>query len=461
MLQMNKVDFSRTKRVLRKEVDALSKKVDNLEKLTLRLSAVDNGNFGGCQSVSSDDRQGHIGMQQLERLCIEGRTSARLYECLCRICPVPRHDEHTAYIRLEPERSDNITERNRPETECDMAIKSTIREGKALIWLKVRSSMTEAVRVQPTGGDNNQSKLLPTTAALMPSKSNGNNPRKRRASSPESRASKAPKTSSQSVRRRSDPAPSSRDNIPSDGIQVCPEYLAQHDETDHAVMKMVDSSGCDHRVYYLPSDKRPCDSDNPISLSTLLDPQYWAGRECQPEYRYGKLDKLRLARLIAEAVLRFDLHDSDPHCPWDRDSVIFYRSSAKKPEPFLEVRIKKADPTLEPNTVGDHRLSLSSRRMVLLNLGVILIQLGLSEPQTLSWWTHSAGLKESREFILKMALETTSNMHRSYSDAVRHCATLFDSQEGKDLEEQSFQESYYISIVQPLKELEEFLESCQ
>jgi hypothetical protein len=89
-------------------------------------------------------------------------------------------------------------------------------------------------------------------------------------------------------------------------IELCPGFLTQDDMTTHAVMKMVDSGGFDHSMYCLARDERSAYGPQTMTLEEFLQ---------EKKYRTlikRRYSKLRLARLIAEAVLRFDVRDSDP-----------------------------------------------------------------------------------------------------------------------------------------------------
>ncbi|GKT49618.1 uncharacterized protein ColSpa_09799 [Colletotrichum spaethianum] len=248
----------------------------------------------------------------------------------------------------------------------------------------------------------------------------------------------------QSARRISAPAPPASLNRE---VQVCPEALSQHDTPDSLVMNMVDDCGTDHDLFCLPKDERPVSGDKsgkPITLSDILGS------------RHSKFWIIRISRLIAEAVLRFDLKDSDPS---PESSVVFYKSAEHDLTPFLERVIKK--PTALSYAVDDDEHSSRPRSALLLNLAQILLQLGLiglPTPEKLRGIPQNDG--ERRSYISEKALSTCSNMGDAYSRVILSCVE-FSTWETHMYGDEKFKEQYYRSIVKPLKGMEEALLSCQ
>lgn len=101
------------------------------------------------------------------------------------------------------------------------------------------------------------------------------------------------------------------DMSPRISVQFCPEYRAQHEEAELLVMQMVHASSAFHKFYFLPADERPPANYEPVSLhKMLLQPH---GR-IVPTGNTPILWKVQVARLIAEAALKFDWLET--RCRW-------------------------------------------------------------------------------------------------------------------------------------------------
>ena len=470
-------------RILQNVQDTLNKIVDLFEQLKSRRP-------------QRRDTRPEVPDQQLQRLSLEGLAASRLYQCLCRACPVEDHEKHTAFLGLESGSGavDN-------QTEHHMAIES--RMGNTLIWLRVVSVMSRA---------SNQRE--PAGAAGPPL-----------LTEPETRGGKGQLSEDYALhppskvqKRETDHTATSRRyaNLISDRptdhhyrriqdhsamqIQVCPEYLAQHND-DLLVMQIGDVSSICHRIYFLPKDKQPLKPCESISLAKMLQARRvpekilkrsrMASRETQ-----GMLWIVRVARLVSEAILRFDWRDS--RCRWKSDNVIFYTPSqdcVAEHGPFLKVNLESTrghhsgGTTTTSTTANDNSSAIDNDRTpvmitngdghekALLNLGFILLQLGLFEPIEAS--LEIMGEEDCREYILhhttpgKLAEFIITG--DEYINVVRRCANFFSpiiptlssdsttlshggqtvaSKEKYSVSEEIFRKEYYRSIISPLRKLE-------
>ncbi|KAK1981903.1 hypothetical protein LZ30DRAFT_718924 [Colletotrichum cereale] len=214
-------------------------------------------------------------------------------------------------------------------------------------------------------------------------------------------------------------------------------------------MKMTDDSGYIHDVFYLPKEKRPIHDtklSDPVSLSDILG-------KGQLKHQYDKLCSkrlsiIRVSRLIAEAVLRFDLRDRDPS---PEDSVVFYISPENDLAPFLERVITK--PKMPSAAVDDEDSSSRQRSLQLLKLGEILLQLGLPKSQRM----RSPPLEPNgrRIFIKSAVSDVRANMETTFSNVIISCVNFSARYEDESKWcEESFNKRFYRHIVQPLKDIE-------
>lgn len=415
--------------------------------------------------------------QVMEKLTTEARASSNLKQCLCRACPEHCHTHHTAYLSLEPDTPhvspEQLTENNHrivlagsSEATWHMAFKSTIAKMDTLIWLKVvstvvvetssSSSSPRSVVQLPSRNDFHDSAILNTQTTEREDPEyvpDYDEPRKRRASStPLEPPCKLQMTKPGQGRRMTD----SGLHLPS-GIEVCPEYLMQHDTAECAIIKMTDSSGCDYRIYYLPQAKRSAYGARAkdITLRQVLNNRH----DKKYKRSWNLLWIVRLARLVAEAVVRFDLRNSDT--PPD-ESIVFYGVDKKDSDwflsPFLEVKIKKPKtPTSSLEAVRGtdlHQPPAPERHHVLLNLGLILLQLGTKRDTKLE--KPPAGPDDIQNYISLNANKTATGVHQKYADAVQNCAWFFGNQ--KAMEETVFRDKFFKKILQPLKYCETIID---
>lgn len=446
-----------TKKDLGESLKALEESLDGFANAALQL--IEEYSPPDTTSRPSYKGREDVEPNELEKLSIEGRVSAMLYQCLRRACPEQCRSLHIAYLSLEPEKpsdssSSSDTDLALIRWQCHMAFKSNISKKRSLIWFKVVSADAADLAHPDPVSNAEESRTEGVIDLALPMDSGNSNPKKRRAlSTPSKPAPKARKTQAgQSARRVSDPAPPSGPNTPS-RLAVCLSSLAQYN-LDTLVMNMVDDSGYSHSIFNLPKDKRPKSDTNvgePVRLSDILGKR-------QLKHHYDRLCNerlsiLRLSRLIAEAVLRFDLQDCDPS---PEDSVVFYMCPQNGLAPFLEKVIEK--PKQSSIAVEDEDNHSERRTLQLLKLGEILLQLGLPRSQRM----RSPPLDPNgrRSFIKSAVPGVRSNMDKKYSDVIISCVNLSALQSNREFEEK-FQERYYESIVQPLRDLERGLLSLR
>ncbi|KAI8956057.1 hypothetical protein F4801DRAFT_525208 [Xylaria longipes] len=416
----------------------------------------------------------------LEKLSTDAQASSHLKQCLCRMCPKGCHDSHTAYLSLEPNNVDVTPNDLAGERlsignegaanikwQCHMAFKSTVTKKDTLIWLKVVSkiNISPPPPIMPSSArpptDTTTESIEPPLNVKSTNAISDQPSRKRKASPmPSEPVAKAQKTGPWDSPRHTDPALHLTSSI-----ELCPEFLTQHDMTKHAVMKMVDSGGVDHSMYYLAQEERSAYGLKNITLDELL-----ANRQ-QPKYRplmASRYSKLRLARLIAEAVLRFDLRDSDPAAVKNifvhglgvkGAGGIAYQSlfadDVNLPSLFLAITLKKQQEQASPSTSllikpdeGSGK-DTARREQVLVDLGMILLRIGVDCDNQLDLRIDQVpvDLDERRRFISASA--ACIQLNSLYIEAVQNCALFLESD--AVMTDEVFRDKFFCGIVQPLK----------
>lgn len=410
----------------------------------------------------------------LSKLSAESYASSHLKRFLCLACPQQCHGCHTAYLSLEPkdpspspalaaEKPLQPGSKATYEATFHIAFKSTISKEPRLIWLKVLSNLflktasQLSPNVQLPGNDRFENPaVLGTQTETNPSLSFSASPtsKKRRASSslPEPAHKLLKQGSSQ---------PEPQGDLNSErqsGIEICPEYLTWSKQLDseHAIIKMSDSTVGDHQMFYLARSTYR-EGAKSISLGDAIKHKLHQ-RSKVPSGTL--LWVAQTARLVAEAVVRFDLRDNDGTL---EESIVFHKSGPIKLDyltsPSLEVKLKRAIMSPSNRAVIDsdrqQQWRWEPRRHVLLNLGVVLVQLGTHRDDAHDLEIPPNGPEAKRSFIMSHATKTQTGVSKEYACAVRGCALLSSNSEVAGAEE--FLESFLKMVVQPLRHCEEIL----
>lgn len=162
--------------------------------------------------------------------------------------------------------------------------------------------------------------------------------------------------------------------------------------------------------------------------------------------------RLRNARLIAEAVLRFELFEqSDLKL---HKHIVYYRLSTALLEPFLTVTIpKNSQPSRRLSAAGESQQGIRVKWMqeLLVELGVVLLFLGLS-PKDMPLENWSFSTERGRLCIEEEASRT--EMGINYFKVLVSCANFFQNEQEMPCSVADFREKYFEKIVQPLQDAE-------
>ncbi|KAI1122405.1 hypothetical protein F5Y10DRAFT_254073 [Nemania abortiva] len=396
---------------------------------------------------------------ELKKLLVEGQASARFYHYLSQCCPIPH--SHTAIMSLKSEMIDDISADENTstpmQTECYLAIKSTAGEDTGLIWLKVVSMMMWGQPIMTEADMRTRNGTSPTPIAESRNSRSG---KRQRSLNPESLDDSPPLKAAKTyagqsmIRFASDSDADVSFAYPVREVRVCPACLAPCNGTSKMPGRPVmqigpsDDNMRQHQIFYLPADKRPPQTSNRMTLSEVLDERR------KRQYVCGKKKWIaRVARLVAESVLRFDWRDARRGLRIE--NLIFYESRPEAFEPFHEVQIDSQNhgcQVIEQN-------ALSARKTVLLDLSFILLQLG--SPSRLSVSTHGWGIEQYQLYLNEWTRITgvakSEGMGEMYAQVIRNCANLdipMLEEDATVVNEDQFQKTYFENIVSPLKRVE-------
>lgn len=412
----------------------------------------------------------------LADICTESHVSAHLKRCLAEACSRQCHERHIAYLRLAPEEpptpsNSAVTEGDKAESgsplSCEatwhLAFKSTISSEPKLTWLKVvstmlvKSSTFTSSTVRPlvnTGSSDISSFSIKAEARVETATSITQTSRKRRASSsPPEPPLKLQKTTIGQAQIQG-----SFNHERRNGMEICPEYLTgqEHDNAQHAIIRISDNSGCDLRIFYLPRSFHTEEAQK-----TTLGAAIGHKLKRKPQKGSGSLHWIvTTARLVAEAVVRFDLRDKDESL---ENCIIFHEASAStlhsKSAPSMEVKIERANSSVssEPDQLIDNgtQAHRGSRKHVLLNLGIVLLQLGTHRDLIDDLDAPPPGPEDKQFYIIRNAGKAAKGVNETYANAVRNCARLFGDK-GTTAED-NFLDSFLRTVLQPLRDCEKAL----
>lgn len=212
--------------------------------------------------------------------------------------------------------------------------------------------------------------------------------------------------------------------------RFCLQYYKQG--TDDLAVALKHSDICEHMVFY-PDKARlntVHDDGQAIPLRKLLE------EDCHPVEKVEMLQKVHIARMLAEAVLKF--HSEDwLSCKWDWDSVLIYEIDGRL-EPHLRFELWSPESTNIPseNSSRSQRMSF-----VLSQLGFLLGYLAIGR--------NPVSARYEYEEVLSI---TGSQM---YAEIFQTCHDM--SLNRSNLGDQDMQEKFYMKVVAKLDELEDFL----
>jgi hypothetical protein len=194
-----------------------------------------------------------------------------------------------------------------------------------------------------------------------------------------------------------------------------------------------------------------------ISLASLFATSQGANKTSKLSF----FDRVRLARLLATAVLQFHATPWLKHTLCSKD-VFFHsvdsnllKTISVRNEVYLNTAIRGPDrPVLRGSPF---RSPPRVRNKQLFALGVILIELAYEAPlHSLQKPTDVASHDDQNtDYYIadRVRLTVSSMLGPTYADLIRKCIHC-DFGSGDDLEDPALQESFYVEVVQGLEELE-------
>ena len=400
--------------------------------------------------------------QEVERYQIIGQASRQVYEALGRACP--KHTEHQAHFCVEVEQA-KITDDRNAQIKFSMAYTQTTLAGSTdqsdLIWFAVDSTSVDAV--EPSSSDittGHNDTLNPSGKRQMEPASGA--PRKktqkrvRFQSASLASACTSPTLSTAALAS----AFLSNDSMRKDFCDVIRMRLREPLQASECVGVLENTDRCRSFVY--PSPNKCCrQMRQAISLGQVIS----SVSKRQTVGGLALYDRLRLARILATAVLQYH---STPwlRLSWRSEDVYFFgnelATSQDMPSilsPHLNVKVKGPREQLSrASTFPPHNLA---RNPLLFSLGVVLLEIAYTS--TIDTLQRPIDLDNGREngyteffAARRLAKSAKTDMGATYHKVVEKVVEC-DFGCGVDLNDPQLQAAFHHDVICPLEKLEQKL----
>lgn len=320
-----------------------------------------------------------------------------LCRALCQACPNKNHHVHSILFSLLTQELDPDDDNGDTSVEFHLAFESP---GESETWFVVQSTLRLPSNQVMDLDDMSDAERSAEPTRRLPL------------------AQSAPRLSFSDQIRISSSHAAEEPNA-----RFCLQYHKQ--AVNDLAVSLKHSDLYEHRLFYPDQPRLDLIHDNgqAITLRELL-------QERNPVQQLEFLQKIRLAKLLSEAVLKFYSADW-LSCDWNWDNILIYEINDTL-EPHLRFELK--DPETSSETT--HRSQESSR--VLMELGKILGIIAVGPFQgTITYYT----VQERFSQVYAEIIEACYNMSRGESN----------------LCDEEVQERFYAKIVSKLEEMEDFV----
>ncbi len=401
------------------------------------------------------------------------RTAKLLYDTLSDSCT--KHTEHLAHFSLEPVVEPESNSRVRFEMAFRQAMPPTSnRTAETAIWFSIESSSTaapsrkranesepcESTTYQARPSDNSCSNLIMKSLAVTPVVK----PTKRVQFQDSS-----PAVETLIIQPTLDPS------LPNlcKHQNFCTHILAQSRQANLATRCCIGFLEKDpnyKHLVYLNAPGPLTLHTKPLSLSSLFNSM--VGRKNTDRIRF--YERLRFARLLATAVLRFHATPWLKNGSWRSSDICLFESDYLSTDgkltltaPYIDVAVigPNRPAVLAPNTECRPYI----RNPLLFGLALILIELAFQEPLSnmqldCDFLMGSADPRGEFSTAVRLSQVVSTELGKPYKTIVERCLYCnfgVGQGSGADLSEPELQEKYYSNVICELGRLEEGFRKLQ
>ena len=362
------------KKGLDKDLDALKELNEDLRDLSRQIRDLKKGQKSRLQA--SADYQAMTRTSHLSTFHTIRKTSENLYQALARVSSCVAHKEHSATLCIDARPLEKIHD---PRIRFNMAFCASMN---GPIWINIESTITDASARGTIQVTQRESEPLPLVTCLK----RGADPLDTqlavtagvfKVAKPEHRCSS---NTSLLLRKQvtdtidNESLSSSSAGIPNLSTQNFCFHIQQnaHNSTrsTECCAGFLRESACNHLLYLLPN---PLKSKSKNLAQIMSSPS-----QESPHIRYSRVERVRLAKLLAKTVLEY--HDTHwLQESWRSQDIQFFTEPSQPlralDAPHLSVRFPNKSKTLEPA----HTQSLA-QNSTLFGLATILLELDFEKP---------------------------------------------------------------------------------
>ncbi|KUI67680.1 hypothetical protein VM1G_03593 [Cytospora mali] len=339
-----------------------------------------------------------------------------LYDSLGNVCPNPDHHSHNVRFNLGTQESIEVV-KDGPKTgtfELRVAFESSSTNSQT--WFNVASVVTAQEREQFLQPTYNIPEAQPDQMDLD--------------TDTEGAASDQPfKFSSPSHRERPRLSSSFSGLKSVDSVKhtayFCLNNYQQH--TEELAARLHHSEACEHWLRY------PKEQDLPQSTSS---DDHVPNLCALVQQRLSRRDRVRLARIIAESVLKLNATDWLQN-DFNGENVLVYNIN-RRYEPHLRVRIIKPGQPESRNSGSENRTSQNLGK-----LSVILSDIALGANRRRRDYKNETLYRKVKE-----------GLNIGYADVVRDCKEMADMQKSATRDNEGIMTEFYTKVVSALRNLE-------
>ncbi|MCJ1379170.1 hypothetical protein MMC17_002270 [Xylographa soralifera] len=446
------------KKGLDRDLDALKELNEDLRDLSRQIRDLKKGQKSRSQAIA--DHQAMTRTSHLSNFHAIRKTSENLYQALARVSSCMAHKEHSATLCIDARPLGKIHD---PRVKFNMTFCASMN---GPVWINIESTITDASARGTIQVVQSESEALPLVTCL-----------KRRTDPFDTKLAATAevfKVAKSEQRRSTNTSPflskqvtdtinneslSSNTGIPNLSTKNFCFHIQQnaHNSTpsSECCAGFLREGACDHLLYLLPNPLK----SNSKSLAEIMS----SPSQDLPQIRYSRAERVRLAKVLAKAVLEY--HDTHwLQESWRSQDIQFFTESSQPLQaldaPHLSVHFPNKSNTLE--LAQTQSLAQNS---TLFGLATILLELDFEKP--LSHMRLPADVVENSpqdtEFktAKRLARSTFPGLGPDFRKIIRKCLHCNFGIDETDLtKSEELKSKIHEEVICGLEDLEQALRNC-
>ncbi|KUI55304.1 hypothetical protein VP1G_02714 [Cytospora mali] len=361
-----------------------------------------------------------IGTGLPEEIELAQVAATMLYNSLGNVCPNPDHHSHNVRFNLGTQESIEMVKDGSKTGTFKLRVAFESSSTNSQTWFNVASVVTAQEREQVLQPAYNIPEAQPDQMDLDTDTEGAASDRSFNFSSPLHWERPRPSSSFSDLK--------SVDTVKHTAY-FCLNNYQQH--TEELAARLQHSEACEHWLRYPKEQDLPQSTSNDDHIPNLC---------ALVQQRLSRRDRVRLARIIAESVLKLNATDWLRN-DFDGENVLVYNIN-RSYEPHLRVTINKPVRYEPPNSGGENRTSQNLDK-----LSGILSDIALGTNR------RRKDYKDERLYR-----KVKEGLNIGYADVVRDCKEMADMQISATRDNEAIMTQFYTKVVSALRHLEESFE---